>query len=263
MPALLSPHYNTGIKDLFFDQCFEIVCKLGVGSFGEVFKVRSKEDGRYYAVKRSRERFRGESDRRRKLEEVAKHEELPTHPNCVGFVKAWEEKQHLYIQTELCRTSLYDFAELNHNIPEQLIWNYLVDLLMAVKHLHDHDLVHMDIKPENIFISDDGICKLGDFGLVLDLRKRNCFYRQEKEQRQISGALKPEASGRWGSLTLTGRPSRRRHKGWLRLAVAAHIGECSNETEGQIEVLDRNTHIFRTFEDSGTQYNSVTDGMMA
>ena len=34
--ALLSPHYNTAIKDLFFDQCFEIVCKLGVGSFGEV-----------------------------------------------------------------------------------------------------------------------------------------------------------------------------------------------------------------------------------
>lgn len=169
--SLLSPHYNTAIKDLFFDQCFEIVCKLGVGSFGEVFKVRSKEDGRYYAVKRSRERFRGECDRRRKLEEVAKHEELPRHPNCVGFVKAWEEKQHLYIQTELCHTSLYDFAEHNHNIPEQIIWNYLVDLLMAVKHLHDHDLVHMDIKPENIFISDDGICKLGDFGLVLDLRK--------------------------------------------------------------------------------------------
>ena len=44
-------------------------------------------------------------------------------------------------------------------------------MFQAVKHLHDHDLVHMDIKPENIFISDDGICKLGDFGLVLDLRK--------------------------------------------------------------------------------------------
>ena len=41
--------------------------------------------------------------RKRKLEEVAKHEKLRKHPNCVGFVKAWEEKQHLYIQTELCQ----------------------------------------------------------------------------------------------------------------------------------------------------------------
>ena len=41
--------------------------------------------------------------RKRKLEEVAKHEKLPKHPNCVRFVKAWEEKCHLYIQTELCQ----------------------------------------------------------------------------------------------------------------------------------------------------------------
>ena len=40
-----------------------------------------------------------------------------------------------------------------------------------MKHLHDHDLVHLDIKPDNIFISMDGVCKLGDFGLVLSLKK--------------------------------------------------------------------------------------------
>lgn len=47
----------------------------------------------------------------------------------------------------------------------------LKHLLQAVQHLHEHDLVHMDIKPENIFISADNVCKLGDFGLVLDLQK--------------------------------------------------------------------------------------------
>lgn len=40
-----------------------------------------------------------------------------------------------------------------------------------MKHLHDHDLLHLDIKPDNIFISSDGICKIGDFGLVIDMRK--------------------------------------------------------------------------------------------
>ena len=45
----------------------------------------------------------------------------------------------------------------------------MVDLLLAVEHLHDHGLIHMDIKPENIFIGRDGICKVGDFGLMLDL----------------------------------------------------------------------------------------------
>lgn len=65
--------------------------------------MQSKEDGKSYAVKKSQERFRGESDRKRKLEEVAKHESLPPHPNCVTFYRAWEERLHLYIQEELCR----------------------------------------------------------------------------------------------------------------------------------------------------------------
>lgn len=75
---------------------------MGEGSFGEVYKVRSRDDGRLYAVKKSRQRFRGQWDRRQKLTEVEKHERLPSHPNCIRFYRAWEERQYLYIQTELC-----------------------------------------------------------------------------------------------------------------------------------------------------------------
>jgi membrane-associated tyrosine- and threonine-specific cdc2-inhibitory kinase len=89
----------------------------------------------------------------------------------VKFYRAWEEKQRLYIQTELCKMSLSAYAEQHHNIPEPVIWKFLVDLLKALKHLHERQLVHMDIKPENIFISYDGVCKLGDFGLMIDLKK--------------------------------------------------------------------------------------------
>ena len=63
------------------------------------------------------------------------------------------------------------------------IWSYLVDLLLAVQHLHDHDLIHMDIKPENIFIGMDGICKLGDFGLVIDLAKMDSSKAVEGDPR--------------------------------------------------------------------------------
>lgn len=41
----------------------------------------------------------------------------------------------------------------------------------GLKHLHDNNMVHMDIKPANIFIGLDGLCKIGDFGLVLELSK--------------------------------------------------------------------------------------------
>lgn len=123
---LSSPHYDANKTDLFFEQCFVSQGSLGCGSFGkvilnffssfknglgnyvvymvQVYRVISKEDNKYYAIKKSREKFKGISDRVRKLEEVAKHQELPNHPNCVRFYRAWEEKQRLYIQTELCQT---------------------------------------------------------------------------------------------------------------------------------------------------------------
>lgn len=188
--SVLSDRYNQHSRDLYFNQCFQVISQLGVGSFGEVYKVKSKEDGKLYAIKKSRDRFRGQSDRRRKLGEVAKQEKLPPHSNCVRIYKAWEERQHLYLLVELCKTSLSNYAEEHHDIPEQVIWNFLVDLLQAVKHLHDNNLVHMDIKPDNIFISYDGICKLGDFGLVIDLTKGSDFSEaQEGDPKYLAPEL--------------------------------------------------------------------------
>ncbi|XP_054162630.1 membrane-associated tyrosine- and threonine-specific cdc2-inhibitory kinase-like isoform X2 [Oppia nitens] len=185
----LSKHYDSSREESYFDQCFIVEKKIGSGSFGDVFRVKSREDGKYYAIKRSRERFKGKSDRERKLEEVCKHEQLPKHPNCVRLYKAWEERQHLYIQTELCETSLSDFTEVNHEIPEHIVCNYFVDLLKAVGHLHDHNLMHLDIKPDNIFISRDGLCKLGDFGLVLDLNKYDSNEATEGDPKYLAKEL--------------------------------------------------------------------------
>ena len=101
--ALMSPHFNSDSNKSYFEQCFHVGKKLGEGSFGIVYSARNREDGHMYAVKKSRQQFRGERDRKLKLEEVEKHEHLPHHPNCVQFHKAWEERNKLYIQTELCQ----------------------------------------------------------------------------------------------------------------------------------------------------------------
>jgi len=119
--------------------------RLGQGDFGEVnnlivinlkinfevVSVRSKDDGKLYAVKCSLEIYRNAADRREKLQEVQKHELIPPHPNLIHFVKAWEERGRLYIQTEMCSRSLDDMARERHEIPEPEIWYYLIDILMV------------------------------------------------------------------------------------------------------------------------------------
>lgn len=73
--------------------------------------MESNKDGCQYAVKRSAHRFRGNTERNRSVREARNHERLCPHPHILDFVSAWEESGRLYIQTELCSTSLLLHAE--------------------------------------------------------------------------------------------------------------------------------------------------------
>uniref|UniRef100_A0A8C8VKL8 Membrane-associated tyrosine- and threonine-specific cdc2-inhibitory kinase n=1 Tax=Pelusios castaneus TaxID=367368 RepID=A0A8C8VKL8_9SAUR len=181
--------YDPTRREPFFSQCFELLGRLGRGSFGEVYKVRSKEDRRLYAVKRSVEPFRGASDRQRKLAEVRKHERVGRHPNCVSFVRAWEERGQLYIQTELCPASLLQHCEGRGPLPESWVRACLWDLLQALRHLHARGLLHMDVKPANVFLTEHHVCKLGDFGLVLELDRGDLSDAQEGDPRYMAPEL--------------------------------------------------------------------------
>ncbi|KAJ8245904.1 hypothetical protein GJAV_G00261540 [Gymnothorax javanicus] len=164
------PLYNPATAQSFFTQCFINLGVLGRGSFGEVYKVLSIQDGQHYAIKRSVQRFRGDKDRQRSVREARNHERLCPHPHILGFKAAWEEGDHLYIQTELCCTNLLMHSEAQlHNPEESVAWAYLCDLLSALQHLHSRGFVHMDLKPANVFLTRSGRLKLGDFGLLLEL----------------------------------------------------------------------------------------------
>lgn len=83
--------------------------------------------------------------------------------------------------------SLSGYCDQYGKLPERKIWRVLYDIakvglgfrwlltcglgmFQALKHLHDNRLCHMDVKPANIFLSQDGYnCKLGDFGLVVSI----------------------------------------------------------------------------------------------
>nr|XP_002131417.1 membrane-associated tyrosine- and threonine-specific cdc2-inhibitory kinase [Ciona intestinalis] len=184
--AFQSNFYDSDRSELYFEQCFTIEKRLGEGSFGEVMQVKSRDNSMRYAVKRSREKFRNESDRKRKLDEVKKHEQLPSHPNCVKFIKAWEEKHRLYIQTELCATSLQRYLSKHSHVPIYKIYKYLVDLLKGLHHIHSHGFIHFDVKPANIFLSLDGTCKIGDFGLVVEQSKEDILNATEGDNRYMA-----------------------------------------------------------------------------
>ncbi|ELV13350.1 membrane-associated tyrosine- and threonine-specific cdc2-inhibitory kinase [Tupaia chinensis] len=188
--AMQSPGYDPRRPESFFQQRFQRLSRLGRGSYGEVFKVRSKDDGRLYAVKRSMSPFRGPKDRARKLAEVGGHEKVGRHPRCVRLEQAWEEGGLLYLQTELCGPSLQQHCEARGtSLPEAQVWGYLRDTLLALAHLHSQGLVHLDVKPANIFLGPRGRCKLGDFGLLVELGGAGASEAQEGDPRYMAPEL--------------------------------------------------------------------------
>ncbi|CAF4446147.1 unnamed protein product [Rotaria socialis] len=166
--ALESPYYTKSDTSTYWDQCFEHLECLGRGSFAEVYKVRHKEDNQLYAIKRSLTKFRGKSDRDEKLREVRFHEALATHRNILKIIRAWEERERLYIQTELCESNLLEYTADNP-MTQPMTWHFLYQISQALHFLHSLYYVHMDVKPENVLITYDGILKLCDFVSDYDL----------------------------------------------------------------------------------------------
>jgi wee1-like protein kinase len=82
----------------------------------------------------------------------------------VRYHQAWMEENRLYIQTELCSCTLD--AEMKRGpLSVERRYKLLREILVALEFIHRNGMVHLDIKPENVFVKNDQY-KLGDFGLV-------------------------------------------------------------------------------------------------
>lgn len=154
-----------------FESQFTQLSVLGSGEFSEAVEAEEKATGAVYAIKRMKRRFIGPKDRLRHLEEVDILRALGTHSNVISLADAWEDDGHLFIQTELCPLGTLSFflegyGYLVGHLDEPRLWKVLVELSAGLEHIHFNGVLHLDLKPANIFVTEIGTLKIGDFGLA-------------------------------------------------------------------------------------------------
>ncbi|KAH0575246.1 Kinase, NEK [Spironucleus salmonicida] len=156
---------------------------LGQGSFGKVYKVQSRRDGKIYAMKEINYSKMKTKEKELLVSEVNLLRKLD-HQSIVKYVDRYQDKNlsTIYIVMELCQAGdLSKFIKTRKTqqkyIEEELVWTIFLQVLQAVDYCHHppptsqltQKLINRDLKPANVFLTDQRTIKVGDFGLCRTL----------------------------------------------------------------------------------------------
>ncbi|KAJ1638759.1 kinase-like domain-containing protein [Pavlovales sp. CCMP2436] len=158
-------------KTLTIDE-FQVLSKLGEGGFGTVLLVRKKSSGKLYALKvLVKKNMTKSGDAQRAISESMAMQDLK-HPFIVQLHYAFQDKKHVYFVLEFVGGGDL-FSHLERGIfPEAWCKIYVAEIALAIEHVHSHDFVYRDLKPENVLVGSDGHLVLADFGLAKKIKSR-------------------------------------------------------------------------------------------
>lgn len=146
---------------------YEIIEKIGNGGMATVYKARCTILNRYVAVKVLREEFTTDEEFIKRFNTEAQAAASLTHPNIVSVFDVGQEYNIYYIVMELIQgKTLKQIIAEEGALPWKWSVNIAIQICSALEVAHKNGIVHRDIKPHNIIITEDGIAKVTDFGIA-------------------------------------------------------------------------------------------------
>ncbi|XP_018897926.1 serine/threonine-protein kinase 4 isoform X1 [Bemisia tabaci] len=145
------------------EEVFDIICKLGEGSYGSVYKALHKESGQVLAIKQ----VPVDTDLQEIIKEISIMQQCDS-PYVVKYYGSYFKNTDLWIVMEYCGAgSVSDIMRLRKKtLSEDEIATILSDTLKGLEYLHLRRKIHRDIKAGNILLNSEGHAKLADFGVA-------------------------------------------------------------------------------------------------
>ena len=146
---------------------YEILEIIGKGGMATVYKAQDKMLKRYVAVKVLREEFTTDEEFIKRFNTEAQSAASLTHPNIVSIYDVGIQNNIYYIVMELIQgKTLKQIIDEDGVLPWKWALNVAIQIASALEVAHKNNIVHRDIKPHNIIITEDGVAKVTDFGIA-------------------------------------------------------------------------------------------------
>ncbi len=150
---------------------YRVLRVLAIGGMGDVYDVEDMSLGRHFVLKTLHHELACEGDLRRQMRREARVLGRIDHVNVVRVFTAGvtDEDLPFFLMEKLVGASLRDVLRSGAKIPMRGAVRTVIDLLLALDHVHEMGIVHCDLKPENIFLHGERgsvVPKLLDFGVV-------------------------------------------------------------------------------------------------
>jgi Tol biopolymer transport system component len=145
---------------------YDIVCELGRGGMGEVYRARDRRLDRDVAIKALPEQFALDPDRLARFEREAKTLAQLHHPNVAAIYGVEEHEGASYLVLEYVEGQTLADRLARGPFPIDEAMEIAVQIAAGVEAAHEAGVIHRDLKPGNIIITPDGKAKVLDFGLA-------------------------------------------------------------------------------------------------
>ena len=147
---------------------YELISVIGNGGMATVYKAKDLGLKRYVAVKILRDEFTTDEEFIKRFECEAQSAATVTHPNIVSVYDGGVDGNLYYIVMELVKgkTLKEIIVEEKGPIPWKWAVNVAKQIASALEEAHKNNIIHRDIKPHNIIITEDGVAKVTDFGIA-------------------------------------------------------------------------------------------------
>jgi len=146
---------------------YEIISLLGTGAMAMVFKARQIALDRVVAIKALPQKLSQNAEYLRMFKTEGRAAAKLNHPNIVQAIDVLEAGgRYFFVMEFVDGHTLFDELEQGRVFREDEALDVVLQVAEALEHAHTHGIIHRDVKPRNIMITGDGVCKLADMGLA-------------------------------------------------------------------------------------------------